>query len=242
MLAEFGIDVQPCHLGQLDHKGGRLWLDGRPIDVVYRIWMIEDLLQPVGPELIGPVLRAVERGEVAIFTPMDTELYGSKAALAMLSDEANRHRYDPDELASLDRLLPWTRMVRDGAVTVDGETVDLLEYALAQRADLVLKPTMMHGSQGVVMGWLADQDEWAAGLRAAMNGPYVLQRRIQPAPEPFPAEEGLVPMRLAWCVFQVSRGFGGALVRGSANLDGGLMNLAAGTKLGCCFYEPDRRT
>ena len=257
MLAELGVEVVPCHLGQLDHRDGRLWLDGRAVDVVYRIWMIEDLLQPGGPELIDPVLRAVERGQVAIFTPMDTELYGSKAALAMLSDEANRHLHTAQELASLDRLLPWTRMVRDGAVTVDGETVDMLEYALGRREDLVLKPTMMHGSQGVVMGWLVDEDAWATQLRAAVDGPYVLQRRIQPAAEPFPADggaddgagggagdgagDGLAAMRLAWCVFQVSSGFGGALVRGSTRSDGGLMDHAAGAQLGCCFHEQGRQ-
>ena len=238
MLAELGVEVVPCHLGQLAYKGGRLWLDGRAIDVVYRVWMIEDLLQPEGPELIDPVLRAVERGEVAIFTPMDTELYGSKAALAMLSDEANRGLFVAAELASLDRLLPWTRMVRDGSVTVGGELVDMLDYALDQREDLVLKPTMMHGSQGVVMGWLVDADEWATQVRAAVEGPYVLQRRIQPAPEPFPADDGgLAQMRLSWCVFQVSSGFGGALVRGTTREDGGLMNKAAGAQLGCCFHE-----
>jgi hypothetical protein len=91
--------------------------------------MMEDLLDETGPALIEPVLRAAERREVAIFAPMDAELYGSKGALALLSDEANRHLYQPDQLASLDRILPWTRMVRGGPATVGGTTIDLEEYA-----------------------------------------------------------------------------------------------------------------
>ena len=51
----------------------RVWLDDRPVDVIYRIFLIEDLLHPDGPRLIDPVLRAVERGEVKIFTPMDSQ-------------------------------------------------------------------------------------------------------------------------------------------------------------------------
>jgi hypothetical protein len=240
-LAPYGIEAVPCHLGQLRVHGGRVWLDGRPVDVVYRVFLIEDLLDPEGPDLIDPVLRAAERGEVAIFTPIDAELYGSKAALAMLSDEANRGRYDPAELASLDRLLPWTRMVRDGSVTVGGECVDLREFALQQREDLVLKPAMLHSGSGVVLGWQVGADEWGERLRAATDGPYVLQRRIRGLPEPFPAAAGgTEEMLLRWGVFTVGRGYGGAIVGGSTDLAGGVLNSAGGATLGCCFHSDGR--
>ncbi len=107
------------------------------------LYLKEDLLHPDGPRLIDPILRAAERGEVRIFTPMDSELFASKGALALLSDEANRHLCTAAELASLDRLLPWTKIVRSGSVTVDGERADLLEYAAVQRENLILKPTAM---------------------------------------------------------------------------------------------------
>src|SRR6202790_1397502 len=101
--------------------------------------MIEDPLHPDGRAAIDPILGAVERGEGEIFTPEFSELYGCKGALALLSDEANRHLCTAAELASLDRLLPWTRMARSGSVSVGGERVDLLEYATAQRENLILK-------------------------------------------------------------------------------------------------------
>ena len=236
-LATYGIDAIPCHLGQLRVAGGRVWLQDRPIDAIYRVFLIEDLLDPQGPALIDPVLRAAERGEVAIFTPMDSELYGSKAALAMLSDEANRHLHDPAELASLDRLLPWTRMVRDGSVTVDGERVALPEFAVEQQHELVLKPTMLHGGSGVVLGWQVDADEWSRQLRQAMDGPYVLQRRIRAVPELFPAPGGTQPWLLRWGVFTVSRGYGGVIAGGTTDLDGSLQTAATGASLGCCFHE-----
>ena len=122
----------PCHLGELTLRDHRVWLGDRPVDVIYRIFLIEDLLAPDGPALIDPVLRAAERGEVQIFTPMDSQLYASKGALALLSDEANRHLCSAAELASLDRLLPWTRMMRPGLVTVDGEQVELTRIRLRQ--------------------------------------------------------------------------------------------------------------
>ena len=109
-----------------------MWLGERAVDIVSRMFLIEDLLEsPDAPALMNPVLDAAARGEVALFTPMDTEVYASKGALAMLSDERNRRPVRADQLASLDRLLPWTRMVRPGPVTLeDGRRVDLVEYAL----------------------------------------------------------------------------------------------------------------
>jgi hypothetical protein len=246
VLGELGLEIIPCHLGQLDIGGGEVRLGGRHVDVVYRVFMIEDLLDPGAPELVDPVLRAVERGEVEMFAPMDAELYGSKAALAMLSDEANSDRFEPAELASLDRLLPWTRMVRDAAVTLDGEgageSVGLRELAAERREELVLKPTLMHGGLGVVLGWRVDPDEWTAAVRAATDGPYVLQRRIRAVPEPFPATGGTAPgsteqQLINWMIFSVSRGFGGAIVRGSTDLSGSVLNRAGGATLGCCFAQ-----
>jgi len=237
VLGALGVEILPCHLGQLDLSGGRVRLDGRVIDVVYRVFMIEDLLDPAAPELVDPLLRAVERGQVAMFAPMDAELYGSKAALAMLSDEANRHRLDPAERDSLDRLLPWTRMVRAGTVQAGGEQVELLDYAAAERTELVLKPTMMHGGLGVVLGWQATPADWDAALRDALDGPYVLQRRIRAVPEPFPAAAGPEQQLINWGVFTVGRGYGGAIVRGSTDLGGGVLNSAGGATLGCCFAE-----
>jgi len=238
-LAGYGLDVIACHLGQLSVRGGRVWLAGhdRPVDVLYRVFMIEDLLSPHAADLIDPVLRAAERGEITIFAPMDADLYGSKGALALLSDEANRHLYTAEELASLDAILPWTRMVRPGPVTVDGHQADLREYAMARREDLILKPTLLHAGTGVVPGWVVEADEWTRQVDAAMDGPFVLQHRIRPVQELFPAEGGPEPWVLTWGVFLGTGGQIGIWVRGSTDPDGGVVNMATGATATCCFYQ-----
>jgi hypothetical protein len=235
-LKKLGLELIPCHLGHLSLHDRRVWLGDRPVDVIYRVWLMEDLLHPDGPALIDPVLRAAERGEVKIFTPMESQLYGSKGALALLSDETNRHLCTPAELASLDRLLPWTRMARPGQVTVDGERVDLLEYAEGNRENLVLKPTARHGGLGVQAGWLTDDEEWSRQLRAAMNEGFVLQRRVRPVPELFPGERGLESFVLTWGAY-LCGGYGGMWVRGTTDPDTGGVNMATGASATCCFHE-----
>ncbi|MDQ0786679.1 hypothetical protein [Streptomyces sp. B3I8] len=233
-LRELGLDVRPCHLGQLVYREGRVWHDDRVIDVVLRTFLIEDLLEsPGAPALLDPLLGAVEKGQVKIFTPLDSDLYASKGALAMLSDDRNRHLFSEDELAGIDRLLPWTRMMRPGPTGLeDGRRVDLLDYALQNREDLVLKPTSLTAGSGVVLGWDADTTEeaWRSHLTAALNGPYVIQRRIRTRPELFPDEKGETnPWSVVWGVFTGAHGFGGAACRG-VRCDSGssVVNVAGG--------------
>jgi hypothetical protein len=241
---ELGLNAYPCHIGQLSYHDGAVWLGDRKVDIIDRMFMIEDVLEsPDAPGLMFPLLEAGMRGEVAICMPMDSHLCSSKGALAMLSDEANRSRLAPTELASLDRILPWTRMVRPGPVTLeDGRRVDLLEYALSHRDDLALKPTAMHGGNGVVCGWQGDvtAEAWAEQVRAAMDGPYVIQRRVRPVPEMFPADDGgLEPWVVCWGVFTVDRGYGGAYARAfRADADVHVFSLGAGATVGSALHAP----
>ena len=235
-----GLDAHACHLGQLTMSGGRVRLRGRPVDVIFRIFLAEHLLEPGGPELMNPVLNAVARGEVAMFTALDAELYGSKAPLAMLSDRANRHLFTSAELAAIDRVLPWTRMLRPGpTILPDGTSADLYDYALAHAHDLVLKPNLLHGSIGVVPGWQPGltRRAWRDALAGAMGGPYVLQQRVRPVPEWCPGPDGaLVPWTAVWGVFSFPAGYGGVFAR-AVPADAPTAVTRTGTDLyiGCCL-------
>ncbi|MEO7262075.1 MAG: hypothetical protein ABI047_12595 [Jatrophihabitantaceae bacterium] len=238
-ISKLGMQAFPCHLGQMRiDEDSNVWVGDKHVDVIYRSFLIEDLLDPTGPALIEPVLRAAERGKVKIFSPMDAELYGSKGALALLSDEANRGVFNEQELECLDRILPWTRMVRPGPVTVTGRSVLLEDYAIAEREELILKPVMLHGGAGVVPGWQTSPEEWAAQLKEAMHGEFVLQRRIHPHTEMFPSDEGLSEWLLVWGAFLGARGYSGMFLRGGpAEAQNAVVNTLNGATGSCCFHE-----
>ena len=226
-----GLDGIACPLDRFEERSGSLFADGRRVDVVYRYFLMEDLLDPDGRRLIEPVLRTAEKGTAVLLSPMDAELYGSKAMFALLCDDANRSAFTAAETELVDRLLPWTRMLR----------ADMVEYACAAQADLVLKPTLMHGGIGVVPGWTVSEAEWRERLREGAGGPYVLQRRVRPAPESFPVagKPGAVePLSLNWGVFLVAGRYAGTLIRGTADPDVGVLSRATGARVGCCFHEP----
>jgi hypothetical protein len=193
--------------------------------------------------LLEPLLQAAERGEVAVFTPLDAEVYGSKGALALLSDPAGQAGLSAQERDACARLLPWSRRVRAGrAVLEDGRSVDLLAYAEQAQNDLVLKPCFSSGGSGVTVG--ADPrvtpEAWRDALQRAVDGCYVLQRLVRPTPDLFPADAagGPLPWNVVWGVFTMQGGYAGAFSRAvPAEVGDAVVNVAQGAFVGCCFHS-----
>lgn len=241
LLAPLGIDAVACHPGHVREVGDRLEVDGAPIDVVYRFFLIEDLLDgPEAPALVEPIVRAVERGTVQLFTPLDSELVGNKRALSLMTEPEHRDRLTADERALVDRLVPWTRRLDGPTVERDGHEHDTVDYLVDHQADLLLKPSLLHGGLGVTPGWTVTAGEWADAVTAATKGGgFVVQERVRPERETFLAEGGAVEeMSLNWGVFVLGGGYGGAIVRGTPDPDVGVVSMANGARVGCCFHAP----
>ncbi len=236
---KLGVDAHGCHIGELSCRQGRVWLGGRPVDAIYRMFYIGQLHESSrAPAMLAPVLDAAARGEVRICAPPESDMFSSKAALAMISDDANRHLFTAAELESIDRIVPWTRLVRPGPVTVpDGSRADLLDYAMAQQDELVLKPSMGWEGIGVIPGWEdLSPEQWRAHVTSVSDPWYVIQKRVRPEPELFPDEDGeLVPWIPVWGLFTGSPGYGGIYVRAVMNSGAGVINQALGAFNGSCL-------
>jgi hypothetical protein len=234
--AELGLDSIPCKVGELQAGPGGLWVKGRRVDAVFRMFMLENVPSS-GAAPIDLVLDAAARGEVAVYTSIDGELYSSKVALALLSDHRHRPLFSAAELASIDRIVPWTRLVRPGPDTLeDGSTVELMDYAAGHASDLVLKPALLHGGAGIVPGWDSSlsQRAWQDHLAAACGQHYVLQRRVRPVPELMPSATGeLEPWIVTWGAFTIMGEHGGIYIRGVPERTGhSVINFTAGASVG----------
>ncbi|MGW7002436.1 hypothetical protein ACWGCW_06320 [Streptomyces sp. NPDC054933] len=245
LLAGMGIDAIPCHVGQIRERGGRLEAHGRTIDVVYRFFLVEEIVTEDDAALVEPVLRAVEQGAVSLFCRFDSELYGNKGALALLSDDRHRASFTAQERACIDRFLPWTRPVRRVVTAEDGSEREVRRYAMEEQHELILKPTLLHGGEGIIAGWTVTAEEWRARVAQALDQPYVLQRRVRPLAEPFLRADGqgCQDFFLNWGVFLADPaatggdGYGGCIVRGSADPGVGIVSMSGGARVGCTFHE-----
>jgi hypothetical protein len=234
-----GVDAQACYLGELSCRGGRVWLGGRRVDVIYRVFTIAHLMQSSQEAaMLTPVLDAVARGEVALCASIESDIFSSKAALAMISDDANRHLFTAAQRESIDRIVPWTRLVRPGPVTTpDGSRADLLDYAVACQDELILKPSLGTEGNGIIPGWknLTPQ-QWRAYVSSAAEPWYVLQERVRSEPELFPDENGeLIPWNPVWGVFTCTPGYSGIYIRAAMDPDAVVINHALGASCGLCL-------
>ena len=160
---------------------------GPPVTLLYKRVLIDELVTREG--LDSPVVRAVRDGAVCMVNPFRCKLLHKKASLAVVSDEAHAHLLPAAEREAVLRHVPWTRLVAERHTTVDGERVDLLPYIAANRERLVLKPNDEYGGKGIVLGWTVSDTEWQAAVRAALDAPTIVQRRVVIPDEPWPAWE-----------------------------------------------------
>ena len=184
-FAAQGIDCRIVDPRDVEYRDGRLVADDFRITLIYKRVLISELVERGGID--HPVIRAVLDGAVCMVNPFRCKILHKKASLAVLSDERNAALFDVEERAAIERLVPWTRNVADRATTFGGTRIDLMDFALRHRDQLVLKPNDEYGGKGIILGWEVDDGSWERALRAALDEPYILQDRIHLPYEPYPS-------------------------------------------------------
>jgi uncharacterized circularly permuted ATP-grasp superfamily protein len=169
----------------LDYSGGRLWADGRAIDLVYKRVLLHELVERGG--LDQPLVRAVRDRAVCMVNPFGCKILHKKASLAVLSDERNQRLFGAAERDAIRAHVPWTRVVEERRTSHGGRDVELIPFVLEQRERLVLKPNDDYGGAGIVLGWQSDEASWDAAVERALASPCIVQERVTIGSEPYPS-------------------------------------------------------
>jgi uncharacterized circularly permuted ATP-grasp superfamily protein len=169
-----GVKTLICDPRALEFRGGKLYAQGTPVNLVYRRVLTSELLHR------GDETRALRdayvAGAVCVVNSFRAKLLHKKMSLALLSDERYARLYTPAQRAAIRRHIPWTRRVRP----------ELAEEIARRRETLVLKPNDEYGGKGVVLGWTVDQTEWEAAIEIAVTQSYVVQEAVEIPRVPFP--------------------------------------------------------
>ncbi len=185
---EMGLSSIIVDPRSMDYRHGRLYADGRPVDLIYKRVLLHELVNEGG--LDQPLVRAVRDRAVCMVNPFRCKILHKKASLAVLSDERNAKRFRPDELEAIRAHVPWTRVVEERKTVNRGEPVDLIPFILENRQRLVLKPNDDYGGAGIVLGWTVDAAAWERALKVALEAPYIAQERVRIPSEPYPSMVG----------------------------------------------------
>jgi len=222
-----GVPAVICDPRELELRRGRLHASGRPVNLVYRRVLTSELL--ARREEVRGLLDAYVRGAACVVNTFRAKLLHKKMSLALLSDERWAGLYTPEQRAAIERHVPWTRRVADGASTLGGRPLpDLLAHCAGRREELVLKPNDEYGGRGVVLGWTVGQAEWEQALTVAASQSYVVQEAVEVPRQPFPvAVDGVRMLDLAIDLdpYLFDGRAGGCLTRLSSSA---LLNVTAG--------------
>jgi len=225
-----GVEAFACHLGELDGGARGLTYHGRHVDLVYRFFLLEYVHSSADLELLEPLLRAEESGSVTVLASTAVDLYGYKASLALLSEMVHTPDLDSAERESVMSLVPWTRRLHTMIDDPAGEPVEAVRFALAQQSELILKPVSLHSGTGIVTGWTVSAEEWRQRVEDSLNGPYILQHRVRPAPDPALGKQAIENVYSNWGIFLTppptpgAGSYSGCYIRASNDPDIGVIN------------------
>jgi uncharacterized circularly permuted ATP-grasp superfamily protein len=187
-----GVPTVVCDPRDLIFEQGRLRAQDAVVDLVYRRVLVSDIVAR-GDECRA-LVDAYAAHAVCVANALRCKLPQKKTFFAVLTDERFSRLFESDaEQQMVRRHVPWTRRLRAGWTTRDGERIDLLEYARAQRERLVLKPSDEYGGAGVQLGWELRSTDWEDALAAALKDVgqvWILQERIKVLRELFPTCDG----------------------------------------------------
>ena len=225
-FAAHGARALICAPEDLRYARGRLRADGTPIDIVYRRVLTSELLAK--PEAAKPLVQAYLAGAVTVVNSFRAKLLHKKMSLALLSDDRYASLYTSAQRRAIARHVPWTRKVREGHTAYGGKLVDLVDFVLAHRQRLVLKPNDEYGGKGVVLGWTVEAHEWEQALLSALTASYVVQDRVSVPREAFPVvldRMHFLDLAVDCDPYLFWGGVGGCLTRLSSSA---LLNVTAG--------------
>jgi len=168
----------------LEYRGGWLRAGEFQINLVYKRVVVSELIERCGVD--NPLTRSVKERAVCLANSFRVQALMKKGLFALLDDPLNEHLFTPEEIASLRRHVPWTRKLTEGFTMYRGRKVDLIEFALSHREQLVLKPNGDYGGRGVTLGWESDEEKWRQAIDDALGASFVIQERVEVLQETFP--------------------------------------------------------
>jgi hypothetical protein len=165
-----------CDPEELEYDGLVLRRGEFEIDIFYKRVIIHEFLQR--HDLTHQLSAAIADRSVCMVNSFRSKVPHKKASFAILSDPNYRGLFNEAENEAILTHIPWTRRVAETNTLYDGLTIDLVQFIRRERGWFVIKPNDDYGGKGVTFGWEATESEWDDALAAALDGDFVVQKRV----------------------------------------------------------------
>jgi hypothetical protein len=172
-----GHEAIVCDPRHLTYEGGLLRHDGKPIDIVYKRLLVNELLDR--KEANAAFLKAAAERAATVVNPFRCKPIHKKAIFAVLTDDELQPSFTAEERSAIAAHVPWTRRVTDARTLRHGQEIDLLPFVRKNRERLVMKPNDEYGGKGVFIGWECSAGQWDDALQQALAASYVVQEKVE---------------------------------------------------------------
>jgi hypothetical protein len=210
-LRREGIMVDIVHVDALRFCGARAETPSGPVDLVYACFTYDQLRMPVYRQFAERAMACHRAGGPLYVSPPVFTLFGNKAMLSYLAHDTG---------SGASSLLLRTRRLEP----------ELHAFASANRTQLVLKPAIGYGGDGVMVGADCTPSIWKEALDGAAEaqGTCILQDYVEPVPISMPTSEGPVPYNFGIGCLAFGGRFGGLLLRQTPATSRGVTNCKQG--------------
>lgn len=189
LLRQAGYVVQVANPEDLDYRDGVLSTASGPIDLVWRNIRAHEFLMHF--DLRHALVRAYRDRAVCVVNSFRAELTRKRALLALLTDEQVTAKFPAAERQAIKASIPWTRLVAQTKTHHSGTLIDLPEFILKNREQLVLRPNdgSLDAEAPAYDGAVTSERDWARALRTALGHGYVVQQRSGRESIEFPVDQ-----------------------------------------------------
>jgi len=181
-----GYQIEVASPEQLEYRDNILRKGHFRIDLLIRGVRAQEFL--VRYDLNHPVVRAYQDRRVCMVNSFRTELTRKRSLLALLTDDRISGKFPAAERKAIHEAVPQTRVVTAGKTVWNGETVDIPEFILKHREQLVLRPSEESGEVHSIEGWNTGAGEWSRAINNALRNSFVVQERRDDALITFPID------------------------------------------------------
>jgi len=195
LFESMGASAIVCDPRKMTFGNGALRHGDTVVDIIYKRLLVNELLEKA--DEVKPLIEAARAKAVVYVNPFGCKPIHKKAIFSILTDDEHQKLFTDDEKRAIAETVPWTRNVHEGRTTFEGRSIDLIPFIRdpEQRANLVLKPNDEYGGKGVFLGFECDAAQWDAAIDASLKAPYVVQRKVEIARQPFPTLAPGLPSR-----------------------------------------------
>jgi hypothetical protein len=185
-------------------------------------------------------LRSIqEKGNVVIYNGLITELISHKLNIALMSEHQDSDIFTPAEKEIIKNHIPWSRKVIPGETTFNGRKINLEEFLVSHREQLVLKPGIGSSGVDVFMGCRTPQVRWLHVVeRALTEKSWLVQEMVESLPLLYQCgQDDYAEHNVIWGTFVFGNLYGGTWLRILPKKHTeGIINVAQGAEA-CVILE-----